>query len=100
MRLYHTSPKLVNIRNSSYDIYIGRGKGSKWGNPFSIGRNGTREQVVEKYRAWILTQDHLLNSLPELEGKVLGCWCNPKLCHGDILIELVNIMIDINNDID
>ena len=24
----------------------------------------------------------------ELEGKELGCWCKPYLCHGDILIKL------------
>ena len=80
--------KVVHCKKEKYDIYIGRP--SKWGNPFSIGKDGTREQVIEKYRKWILKQDFLLNSLDELKDKTLGCWCKPKACHGDILVELVN----------
>lgn len=49
----------------------------------------TREEAVERYREWILTQPELLNSLHELEGKVLCCYCKPKACHGDVLIELI-----------
>lgn len=79
--------KVVNRRNSSYDVYIGRG--SKWGNPFSIGKDGDREEVIEKYREWIMTQPKLLNSLHELKNKKLGCYCYPKHCHGDVLIELL-----------
>lgn len=77
-----------------YDVYIGRG--SIWGNPFSHLDNtkaqfkvSSREEAVEKYREWILTQPHLLNRLHEIEGKVLCCYCKPKACHGDILIELI-----------
>ena len=69
-------------------VYIGRP--SVWGNPFKIGRDGTRAQVIEKYRAWILTQPNLLSQLPNLNNKALGCWCWPQACHGDILVELVN----------
>lgn len=78
--------KVVNIHKDSYDVYIGRG--SKWGNPFVIGKDGTREEVVNKYEKWILTQSQLLNDLPELYGKTLGCFCHPKACHGDILVRL------------
>ena len=67
-------------------VYIGRG--SKWGNPFVIGADGTREEVIAQYRDWILTRDELLESLGELEGKDLVCYCAPKPCHGDILINL------------
>lgn len=82
--------RVVHCKKHSYDIYIGRP--SKWGNPFTIGKDGTREQVIEKYRIWITegTGKKLLSSLPELRGKVLGCWCHPLPCHGDILIELEN----------
>ena len=79
--------KIVNHNNSIYDVYIGRP--SKWGNPFEIGKDGTRAEVIEKYKKWILTQQHLLDSLDELEGKVLGCWCPPNRCHGEVLIELI-----------
>ncbi len=78
---------LVNINHSHYDVYIGRG--SKWGNPFKIGKDGTRTEVIKKYEKWIKAQPHLMNSLHELEGKVLGCHCKPKPCHGDVLIKLI-----------
>ena len=80
--------RVVNKYRDSYDVYIGRN--SKWGNPFKIGIDGTREDVIEQYRDWIQTQSHLLNSLDELRGKTLGCFCSPQACHGDILVELLN----------
>lgn len=79
--------KVVNLRNEKYDMYIGRG--SKWGNKFIIGRDGDREEVIKKYKKWILIKKELLNSLHELKGKALGCFCKPLACHGDILLELV-----------
>jgi hypothetical protein len=57
-------------------------------NPFEIGRDGTREEVIAKYRTWLGEQPHLMKLLPTLRGKVLGCWCAPKACHGDVLKEL------------
>ena len=80
--------KVVNLRKEKYDVYIGRG--SKWGNKFVIGRGGDRAEVITKYREWILDNKELLNSLHELKGKVLGCFCKPSACHGDVLAELVN----------
>ena len=82
-------PKVVNLRNDKYDIYIGRG--SKWGNPFKIGLDGTRGEVIKKYEDYILKQPELLEDLDELDGKVLGCYCAPLACHGDTLIELLRI---------
>jgi hypothetical protein len=79
--------KVVHCKREPYDVYIGRP--SKWGNPFSIGKNGTREEVITKYKEWIVKQPQLMADLKELKGKTLGCWCYPKPCHGDILIELV-----------
>jgi hypothetical protein len=81
--------KVVNLRKKKYDIYIGRG--SKWGNPFVIGRDGGRDEVIEKYKQYILNKSELLKCLPELNGKILGCFCKPKACHGDILVELVRL---------
>lgn len=76
-----------------YDIYIGRG--SKWGNPFShlpsqqaLCVASTREEAIEMYRMWIQTQPHLMESLHELDGKTLGCFCDPLPCHGHVLREL------------
>ncbi len=81
--------KVVHCKRSPYDVYIGRP--GPFGNPFEIGKDGTREEVVEKYAEWVLTQPELLAIIKtELKGKVLACWCAPKLCHGDILVELAN----------
>jgi len=80
--------KVVHCKKEKYDVYIGRP--SKWGNPFQIGKDGTRDEVIEKYKAWILKQPELLNSLSELKDKILGCWCSPKPCHGNVLLELCN----------
>ena len=79
---------VVHHKRSAFDIYIGRP--GPWGNPFEIGRDGSRVEVIEKYRAWIVKQDDLLARLPELRGKILGCWCAPLPCHGDVLLELLN----------
>lgn len=77
---------VVHCKRARYDVYIGRP--SKWGNPFVIGRDGSRADVIAKYRAWLLNQPTLVAVLPELRGKVLGCWCAPQACHGDVLEEL------------
>ncbi len=84
------SCKVVNLRKEKYDVYIGRG--SKWGNRFVIGMDGNREEVIRKYRRWIMKNDCLLFCLEELKGKVLGCFCKPLACHGDVLVELVENM--------
>lgn len=77
--------KVVRM-GKAFDVYIGRP--SIWGNPFVIGIDGTREEVIKKYRAWILQNPKLLAELHTLKGKVLGCYCAPLPCHGDVLQEL------------
>ena len=85
--------RVVNLRKEKYDVYIGRG--SKWGNKFVIGRDGNREEVIRKYREYILNNDYLLNCLGELKDKILGCYCKPLACHGDVLVELVEKVVGI-----
>jgi hypothetical protein len=78
------------------DVHIGRG--SKWGNPYSH-KDGTkaiykvknRKEAIQKYREYITIGDgrHLLNSLHELRGKNLVCFCKPKQCHGDVLLDIL-----------
>jgi hypothetical protein len=69
------------------DVRVDRA--SEWGNPFIIGRDGTREQVVARYADWIAQRaagdDALRDRLAALAGKRLFCWCAPLLCHGHIL---------------
>jgi len=69
-------------------VYIGRG--SKWGNPFRIGRDGERVAVIAKYERWLAEQHHLLRGLDELSGRDLVCFCAPRSCHGDLLLRLAN----------
>lgn len=82
--------KIVHCKKKPFDVYIGRP--SKWGNPFKIDSTTDRIAAVEKYRQWITAGNgkHLLNDLHELKGKVLGCWCAPLNCHGEVLLDLVN----------
>lgn len=83
---------VVNLKTDDYDVFIGRG--SKWGNPFIIDKDGTREEVVEKYRLYLYSNMNLvMSAAKELKGKKLGCYCKPLSCHGDILVELVNHMV-------
>lgn len=79
--------RVVHCKKEPFDVYIGRP--FIWGNPFELGPDGTRAEVIEKYRTWIQTQPELLSQISQLRGKVLGCWCSPQPCHGDILVELV-----------
>lgn len=80
--------RVVHCKKEPFDVYIGRG--SKWGNPFKIGQDGTRQDVIVKYCDYVATRADLLAALPELKGKVLGCWCHPQACHGDVLAELAD----------
>lgn len=81
---------VVHCKKEKYDVYIGRGNGSIWGNPYQIGKDGTREEVIQKYMDYLLTRPDLISRIGELKGKVLGCWCSPLACHGDVLAHLAN----------
>lgn len=83
--------RVVNIKHEACDVYIGRP--SKFGNPFKIGRDGTRAEVIEKYEAFIrsqLTNPKVRQSIRELRGKRLGCYCAPEACHGHVLARLAD----------
>lgn len=69
-------------------VYIGRG--SQWGNPFVVGKDGDREEVITKYMERLAETTHLLELIPTLAGKFLVCYCAPEACHGDVLIDLAN----------
>lgn len=92
--MYHwilvpTITRVVHCKKEPFDVYIGRP--SKWGNPFRIGKDGSREDVIQKYRHWVLANPNLISQLSsDLKGKTLGCWCKPNACHGDVLAELAD----------
>lgn len=103
----HIRPKYQNLKEWCEDennVYIGRKgivfvtiegrkerypkKDSLWMNPYKIGKDGTREQVLKKYRSYIETIiEVMFDEFVKLKGKNLGCWCHPEPCHGNILIE-------------
>lgn len=63
----------------------------EWGNPFVIGRDGTRGQCIAKYRALVLQDERVMKLIrSELKDKRLVCCCKPKACHGDVLAEIAN----------
>ena len=61
-------------------VYIGRG--SPWGNPFVIGKDGNRDEVCDRFETEVLPK----LDLEPLKGKHLICWCKPARCHGDSII--------------
>lgn len=84
--------EVVNIKKDKYDVYIGRG--STFGNPYKIGpedegKDGTREEVIEKYKSWFYYQikNHPLfqAEVLKLKNKRIGCYCHPLSCHGDVI---------------
>ncbi len=106
-----STPRVVHCKREQHDVYIGRP--SVYGNPFKLGMSPveamkiladcgspcsiafdgplTREKAIECFRALISGRPSLLAAIRrELRGKVLGCWCSPKACHGDVLLEIAN----------
>ncbi len=86
--------RVVHCRKDPYDVYIGRP--SKWGNPFThkAGTQAesvvpTRREAVAKYEEYIRASP-LMEDILELDGKVLGCWCKPQSCHGDVLVRILS----------
>ncbi len=95
--------KLVNIKKipkQDYDLYIGRSNKwlglpeSKWHNPFFMKNEGQRPTVLKLYEEHIRSRPDLIAALPELSNKTLGCYCAPKRCHGNVLIELYEEFVE------
>ncbi len=91
--------KVVNLRKEPYDVYIGRG--SRWGNPFVIGVDGDRDEVISKCEDWIMGVIQVTKAKcdkakvpynpPTIEEiRTLGCFCKPLSCHGDIYARLAD----------
>ena len=100
--------RVVHHAKSHYDVFIARP--TKWGNPIKlndpmtlensillygddrrVGEIPTRDEVIVLYDNYLRHNEELKASLPELNGKILGCWCRPyRLCHGDAIINYMN----------
>jgi len=92
--------EVVHCKRCKYDIYIGRKKSKyHFGNPFEIGKDGSRKDVIKKFRLWITKKayhdiepqrrDWIIDNMHTLKGRILGCWCSPQECHGDVYVELL-----------
>ena len=79
--------KVVNQKTDKYTEYIGRG--SIFGNPFKIPKHGSRTTVIRRFEAYARKNKRLMAAISKLpENAVLGCYCAPKACHGDVIIKL------------
>lgn len=81
------------------DVYIGRKQNrggwqlseSIWANPFTVKSCGSNAEACRRYEAYIrYERPDLMARLSELQGKVLGCWCDPAPCHGHVLLKLLH----------
>lgn len=80
---------VVHCKRDRYDVYIGRP--SRWGNPIKLQREDDRERVLAQYIEYLEGRPDLVESARlELQGKRLGCWCAPRLCHGHVLAALAD----------
>ncbi len=107
VRAQNIRPRYSNLKEWMEDpknSYIGRGgtvfigdrsfsyPGSKWGNPFKPSKHNTKEQRIRQYEEYIrerIERESLQKELLSMKGKVLGCWCKPEGCHGDVLVRLI-----------
>lgn len=86
-------PKVWNKYHKNYPkdaVYVGRP--SKWGNPYAIDGEITREKAIAYYRQHVAKKHDLIRQ--ELRGKDLVCFCAPKPCHADVLLEIANDLSD------
>ena len=110
-KVKYIRPKYNNLREWMEDdnnVYVGRGgvvfidkkrfppKPSIFANPYKVGKDGNREEVIIKYKDYILEKikndSKLKEELLNLKGKNLGCWCNPLSCHADVLLEIIETL--------
>lgn len=80
-------PRVVNLNREGYDVRIDRM--TEFGNPFVIGKDGNREEVIRKFAEYAKRSRFIDNVLPTLLGQKLGCHCAPQPCHGDVLVEMM-----------
>jgi hypothetical protein len=84
--------RVVHCKREPFDVYVGRP--SPWGNPIPVPRGYDREadpdRILARYEEHVRSRWDLMAALPSLRGKVLGCWCAPRKCHGDVLARMAD----------
>jgi len=89
--------RVVNLRKSPYDVYIGRaghGHDGYFGNPFPLEPGVQRGSTLKRYEIYFYTRlrddPEFERRIHQLHGKTLGCFCKPGRCHGDIIAEYLD----------
>ncbi len=84
--------RIVNLKREPDAVANGAvriDRRTEWGNPFIVGRDGTRAQVIARYRADLWRRIRAgkidLTALAALKGRDLACHCAPLPCHGEVL---------------
>jgi hypothetical protein len=104
--------KVVHCKKEDFDIYIGRKfSGMHFGNPFSFGGKSkiakldfpTRKECIDAFRKWMMGTDYqdieperrkwILANISILRDKKIGCFCSPERCHGDVYVELLDLLL-------
>ena len=91
-------PEIINLRRVRQmpDGVVIVDRTTQWGNPYKVGRDGTREEVVRRHADYIDRHPHLRDLIKrELRGKVLACWCDVEhqACHAVTLWRIANEVI-------
>ena len=92
--------RVVHCKREPFTVYIGRPHRSipqeQWGpfgNPIFMKREEDRQDVLERFEIHARQNCELLDAIEKLSIKdVLGCWCAPRPCHGDIIIKLWRLL--------
>ncbi|ANY88896.1 DUF4326 domain-containing protein [Pseudomonas putida] len=84
-------------RGDAYDTYIGRG--TIWGNPYQIGADGDRDEVIRKFKydfdnGLLKVSADFEKHVTAIKGHRLACHCKPAACHGDIIAAYLNSLDD------
>ncbi|MCO5167849.1 MAG: DUF4326 domain-containing protein [Planctomycetes bacterium] len=92
-------PRVVNVRapGARWDVYVGRGRcpvtgrGQRYGNPYPVRVHGKRAMIL--FLDMLARRERargLQDARDELRGQVLGCWCAPRTCHGEVWARLAD----------
>ena len=75
-------------------VYVGRG--TPWGNPYHLGRDGGRARVCDLFAAYarlrIVAEPAWLDPLI---ARDLVCHCAPQRCHADHLLLMAQCLADL-----
>jgi len=93
----HGATRVINLRDKdavatakAAGTFVRIDRKTKWGNPFVLGRDGTRDQVIARFAEYIADTTGLRSQVGELAGKTLACHCAPQACHGNVLAALAD----------